>query len=428
MSSTLLISYVTHYGYLGLYVILGISILGVPLPDETLMVFIGFLTYEGKLNPVLAVLSSAGGSITGITVAYFLGRLFQQNVMHHLKKHAGSERLEKAFEWYQRHGGKLLTIGYFIPGVRHLSGYIAGLTRLSYKSFAFFAYLGAILWVSIWVIIGRLLGSRWETILPIIHRYALILGVIAAFLALTFYLVYRYHHRLGDWLYNQWQRLPERYMSLGKRRLIVTVGGLLFLVLFIFFMGLIQDFVSYEVGPSDDLVVNWLAGSAPYYLVPLMQTVNALGTHLSIFIVFIAAGGLLWFTTKRLGHMVPLALAWLGGTVIDLLFRLIFSGYSIRLLENLTPIQASSQGFLIAALSFYAVLGYLIGKSRHKKTQFTVGILDSLLLIALTLSPIYLRIHPPSTMLMSLTVSGLLTLISLFIYEFRFSYYKKQLS
>lgn len=266
MTSTLLISYVTQYGYVGLYLILGMSILGVPIPDETFMVFIGFLTYEGKLNPFLAVLSAASGSISGITVTYFLGRLFGQKVMHHLKKHAGSERLEKAFNWYQRHGGKLLTIGYFIPGVRHLSGYIAGLTRLSYKSFAFFAYFGAVIWVSIWVMLGRLLGSRWETLLPIIHRYALILGVIVTILFLAFYLLYKNHERLGAWLYGEWQRLPERYLSLGKRRLIVTVGGLIFLILFMVFMGLIQDFVAYEVGPFDNLVKHFLGSLHP--LVP----------------------------------------------------------------------------------------------------------------------------------------------------------------
>ncbi|MDP4159182.1 MAG: DedA family protein [Bacillota bacterium] len=420
MTSAHLISFVTQYGYIGLYLILGTSILGIPIPDETLMVFIGFLTYEGKLNPILAVLSAASGSISGITVAYLLGRLFEKKVMHHLRKHAGNERLDKAFNWYQRHGGKLLTIGYFIPGVRHLSGYIAGLTRLSYRSFAFFAYLGAVLWVSVWVVIGRLLGSRWETLLPIVHRYALLLGVITAILVFSFYLLYKNHERLGNWLYLQLQRLPQRYRSLGKRRLIVTIGGLIFLVLFIIFMGLIQDFVAFEVGPSDNLVVAWLDGSSPYFLVPMMQMVNALGTHLFILIVFIIAGGLLRFTTKQWYHIVPLALAWLGGTAIDSLFRLIFRGYSISLFENLTPFQAPSQGFLIAALSFYAVLGYLMGKNKSKKAQLSIGIVEFFLLILLALSPIYLRIHPPSTMVMSLTVSGLLTLICLFAYEYRF--------
>ena len=109
MSSAHLIAYVTQYGYLGLYAILGISILGIPIPDETLMVFIGYMTFEGKLNPFLAVLAAASGSISGITVAYLLGRFFEQKVLTHLEKHAGSARLEKVINWYQRHGGKLFS-------------------------------------------------------------------------------------------------------------------------------------------------------------------------------------------------------------------------------------------------------------------------------------------------------------------------------
>ncbi len=414
-----LISYVTQYGYLGLYAILGISILGLPIPDETLMVFIGYLTFAGKLNPVLAVLAAASGSISGITIAYLLGRFFEQKVLTHLKKHAGTARLEKVLNWYHRHGGKLLTVGYFIPGVRHLSGYIAGMSRLSYKSFAFFAYLGAVIWVAIWVSLGRLLGSRWEAILPIIHRYSVIFGVSATILLLAFYLLYKNRDRLGPWLSSQLQRLPERYMSLGKRRLFVTVGGLLFLTLFIVLMGLIQDFVAQEVGQFDNLVVDWLAGSTPLFLVSLMQKINAIGTQLFILVVFVIVVTALRVSTKRWTHVLPLALAWVGGTLIDYLFRFIFKGYSLSIFENLTPFQAPSQGFLLAALAFYAVLGYLLGRHSAGITQLVIVIAEFFLLLFLALSPVYLRIHPPSTMVMSLTVSGLLTLICLFVYEFR---------
>ncbi|WP_407312759.1 DedA family protein [Desulfosporosinus sp. SB140] len=424
MTSAHLIAYVTQYGYLGLYAILGISILGIPIPDETLMVFIGYMTFEGKLNPILAVLAAASGSISGITVAYLLGKFFEQKVLTHLKKHAGSARLEKVINWYQRHGGKLLTIGYFIPGVRHLSGYIAGISRLKYRSFAFFAYLGAIIWVTLWVSLGRLLGSRWKVILPIVHRYALILGVIAAVLLLAIYLFYKKHERIGPWLYNQSRRLPERYMSLGTRRLFVTIAGLLFLVLFMFLMGLIQDFVAQEVGQFDDLVVDWLAGSAPLFLVSFMQKINAIGTQLFILVVLIIAVVILRFSTKRWTHVLPLTFAWVGGTLIDYLFRLIFRGYSYNLFENLTPFQASSQGFLLAALTFYAVLGYLLGRHRTWITQLLIVVADLFLLLFLALSPVYLRIHPPSTMVMSLTVSGLLALICLFVYEFRLYSYE----
>ncbi|AET67494.1 putative membrane-associated protein [Desulfosporosinus orientis DSM 765] len=420
MSFEVLTQYITQYGYPGLFLIMAISILGIPIPDEVLLTFIGFLTYSGRLNPILAVIFSALGSSTSITIEYLLGRFFHRLVSKLLNKHA---RLEKILYWYQRHGAKLLTAGYFIPGVRHISGYIAGLSKLEYRKFAAFAYLGAALWTTLFITLGRLLGSKWNVILPIIHRYALILGLIAVILALAFYLLHKYHDKLGNWLFSQLQKLPERYLSLGKRRFIFTVGGLLFLILFIYFMGLIQDFVTYEVGPADDLVVDWVTNYSPYFIISFMQIINSFGTHLFILIFFIIAGGMLRYTTKRWSHIVPLSLAWMGGTVIDSLFRLVFKGYGIRFFENLTPFQAPSQGFLIAALTFYAVLGYLVGKTKSKRTMLFIGITEFFFLILLALSPIFLRIHPPSTMVMSLTVSGLLTLICLFVYEFRASYF-----
>ncbi|HZK85161.1 MAG TPA: DedA family protein [Desulfosporosinus sp.] len=195
MSSTLLIDYITQYGYLGLYFILVISILGLPIPAEFLMTFVGFMSFSGLLNPVLAILTAALGGITGISIAYLLGRFFEARVLAFLNKHVGSERLEKVLKWYRKHGGKLLTIGYFIPVVRHLTGYIAGLSHLEFHYFAFYAYLGALVWASFFILLGRSLGSQWETIIPILHRYSVLFGVLAVVFFLVIYLLNRKHDR-----------------------------------------------------------------------------------------------------------------------------------------------------------------------------------------------------------------------------------------
>lgn len=418
MSSTLLIHYITQYGYLGIYVILGLSILALPIPDEFLMTFVGFLSFSGQLNPVLAIFSAALGSITGITIAYFLGRYFEANVLAYLEKHAGGGRLEKVLKWYHRHGGKLLTVGYFIPGVRHLSGYIAGLSHLSYRNFAFFSYLGAIVWTSLFILLGRNLGSSWETILPILHRYSVLLGVTAVALILAFYFLYKNHERWGAWLTTEILRLPGRYLSLGKRRLLITVQGLAFLALFIFLMGLIQDFVAHEVAQFDELVASWLELASPLWVINFMQQINALGTHVVILSVYLVSVFVLWRVTKRWAHALPLTLAWGGGTVVDQLFRFVFSGETINVFENIVPFQVPNTGFLLAGLSFYAVLGYLIGREAPWLTQLFLLMGELLLLALLGLSPVFLQIHTPSTMVTALTVGSLWALVCVFLYEF----------
>lgn len=424
MSSAILIHFITNYGYPGLYVILLVSILGLPLPDEFLLTFVGFMSFSGKLNPVLAIISSAAGSMTGITIAYFLGRFFEAKVLANLRKHVGSERLDKVLSWYHKHGSKFLTLGYFIPGVRHLSGYIAGLSRLSYRKFAFFSYLGAALWTSLFILLGITLGSRWKKILPIIHHYLILLGVISAVLFLAFYLLYKYRERWAAWLTAEFLRLPSRYLSLGKKRLLITVGGVTFLGLFIFLMGLIQDFVANDVAKFDEIVASGLEFASPSWGIHLMQHINGLSTHLVILGVFLVAVFALRRVTKQWTHVLPLGLAWGGGALVDHLFRFIFRGENISIFENIVPYQAPNTGFLLASLSFYAVLAYLLARGKSWLSQLGLLIGGLLLLILLGLSPIYLQIHTPSAMVMALTVSGLWAFVCVFLYEFRLYRYK----
>ncbi|WP_088224837.1 VTT domain-containing protein [Desulfosporosinus sp. FKB] len=418
MSSALLIHIVTQYGYLGLFIILLVSILGLPLPDEFLLTFIGFMSFSGQLNPILAIISSAIGSITGITIAYFLGRFFEAKVLAYLRKHAGSQRLEKVLNWYHQHGGKLLTAGYFIPGVRHLSGYIAGLSRLSYRDFALYSYLGAFAWTSVFILLGRTLGSQWNTILPIIHRYSILLGVIAAVLFIIFYLLYKNHERWGAWLSGEFLRLTSHYRSLGKLRLLTIIGFVTFLGLFVFLMSLIQDFVTNDVAEFDEMVASGLELASPRWMIHLMQQINALSTHIVILIVFLVVLFGFWHKTKQWIHVLPLSLAWGGGTLVDYLFRFIFRGENVSIFENIIPFQAPNTGFLLGGLSFYAVLCYIL--AREKSWSYRLWILTAgfLLLFFLGLSPVYLRIHTPSAMVTALTVSGLWTYICVFLYEF----------
>ena len=101
-----------------------------------------------------------------------------------------------------------------------------------------------------------------------------------------------------------------------------------------------------------------------------------------------------------------------------------FRGENIDIFKNLTPLHAPSSGFLIAALSFYAFLGYFIGRNQLRCTQILIIIGKVVLMFLLAISPIYLRIHMPSTMVTALTVSGLWAFVCVFLYEFSLYRYK----
>src|SRR5262249_8318893 len=79
-------------------------------------------------------------------------------------------KMQKAHDWFAKFGKWTLTIGYFIPGVRHFTGFCAGMSKFEFKDFALFAYTGAFLWVTIFIFLGYCFGNYW---LALIERISL---------------------------------------------------------------------------------------------------------------------------------------------------------------------------------------------------------------------------------------------------------------
>src|SRR5437764_10747374 len=140
--------WISAYGYPAIFALLVLGIVGLPVPDETLLTFTGYLVFKGQLKLVPAFLSAVSGSVCGITLSYILGRTFGLALIHRYGKyiHLTEEHVNRAHAWFRRAGHWSLTFGYYIPGVRHFTAYAAGMSDLEPPQFALFAYSGAALW------------------------------------------------------------------------------------------------------------------------------------------------------------------------------------------------------------------------------------------------------------------------------------------
>jgi len=152
-----------QYGSFALFLLLAAGIIALPVPEETLMVFAGILMHKGSLPIVPTILAAFLGALSGISISYLIGR----TAGHFLVTKYGSwvgltqKRFQKAHDWFEKFGKWALLIGYFIPGVRHLTGISAGTSGFSYRHFAQYAYLGGVLWVSTFLSIGYFFGKQW---------------------------------------------------------------------------------------------------------------------------------------------------------------------------------------------------------------------------------------------------------------------------
>ena len=188
--------FISQHGYAGIFSLLMFGIAGLPVPDEWLLTFSGYLVFKNTFRFVPTLLVAFTGSSCGITLSYLLGRVVDTYVLIKYGKyfHITPERLARVRAWFERRGRWTLLIGYFIPGVRHLTGYVAGASELSYSTFAIFAYTGAFCWAAVFITLGYLLGEQWNRVLSSVHETKLLMaGLVIA--AVAGYIVFEFVRR-----------------------------------------------------------------------------------------------------------------------------------------------------------------------------------------------------------------------------------------
>ncbi len=191
--------WLSHYGYLGLFALLMFGIIGVPVPEESLLAFAGVMVYHGRLELVPTLLAAFLGSSVGITVSYTLGRGVGRLLTRRLGRaiRVTPEQMQRVEAWFERSGHWALLWGYFLPGIRHLTAVTAGATRLRYLDFAVFAYAGALLWSFTFVSLGVLAGGRWARVSAQVHENLLIASGIVVAALLVALVLRRLLRRMG---------------------------------------------------------------------------------------------------------------------------------------------------------------------------------------------------------------------------------------
>lgn len=161
-----------NYGSLAIFVLLALGIIALPVPEETLLVFTGFLINQGTFSLVPAALAAYFGSVVGISVSYLIGRTGGLYVIKKYGSYVGltERKMETAHGWFERYGKWVLFIGYFIPGLRHFTGVFAGVSLLEYSHFCLFAYSGAFFWVATFLSVGYFFGDFHQAAFELIER------------------------------------------------------------------------------------------------------------------------------------------------------------------------------------------------------------------------------------------------------------------
>ncbi|VDZ72397.1 inner membrane protein [Atlantibacter hermannii] len=118
------------------------------------------------LNVHLMVALMIVAAIIGDAVNYTIGRLFGEKLFSNPdSKIFRRSYLDKTHAFYARHGGKTIILARFVPIVRTFAPFVAGMGHMSYRHFAAYNVIGALLWVLLFTYAGYLFGD-----LPIVQE------------------------------------------------------------------------------------------------------------------------------------------------------------------------------------------------------------------------------------------------------------------
>lgn len=187
--------FISHYGYIGIIIAMVGGIIGLPVPDETLLTFVGYNVHRGEMSYIGSLVSGYIGASVGISVSYLLGVLLGIPFLQKYgpKIHITEKKINYTRRLFNKFGPFLLFIGYFIPGVRHVTAYLAGVTRMPFLKFILYSWSGALIWVFTFITLGRKLGQEWHLVHKYVghySRYAILL-CLTIFIILLFYMKFR---------------------------------------------------------------------------------------------------------------------------------------------------------------------------------------------------------------------------------------------
>jgi len=140
------------------------GVVGAPGSEPT-MLFAGFNVSEGHLSLFGIIVFGVLGDMIGASIAYAIGYWGREELVerHGNKLHISKRRLDRAHSWFERYGAPVIVVSRCIPFARAAFPYAAGVARMGYVRFLTFATIGSIIWISALGVLGRAVGSSWQS-------------------------------------------------------------------------------------------------------------------------------------------------------------------------------------------------------------------------------------------------------------------------
>jgi membrane-associated protein len=191
---------VSHIGYPLLFLLVMAESGGVPVPGETALIAGAVLASQGRLELGVVIPLAAAAAIVGDNVGYAIGRnggrwLLERPGRFHRQR---LQVLETGEPFFERHGPKAVFFGRFLLALRVWASWLAGATRMRWRSFLLWNALGGICWATAVGLVAYLLGRSAGNAVETFGLFGLAAVLLAAAGAFFLHRRHRRHRSVAD--------------------------------------------------------------------------------------------------------------------------------------------------------------------------------------------------------------------------------------
>jgi membrane protein DedA with SNARE-associated domain len=177
---------ISEYGYLGVFLIIVFENLFPPIPSEIVLSFSGFMTTRTDLSVFGIIVASTAGSVLGAMILFWIGTLLDVERLEKIIERWGhilrlkKEDIRKADAWFDKYGVWTVFFCRMVPLLRSLISIPAGMSNMNFPLFLLLTFLGTLIWNTILVSVGAMLGESWHRIIAITDIYSNVIYAVIA--------------------------------------------------------------------------------------------------------------------------------------------------------------------------------------------------------------------------------------------------------
>jgi membrane protein DedA with SNARE-associated domain len=409
------------YGYVAVFVLVGLESVGIPLPGEAALLTAAAFAAQGHLSIVGVILAAATGGIAGDAAGYWIGREGGLAVVRRYGKvlRVNERTLERAQEFFQRHGGKTVFFGRFVSLLRMWAAVLAGVSRMPYGRFALYNVAGGLCWATVFGTLGYLFGRSLPQLQKTVGQVGSMLALLVAIIVALVLLGRWFEHHQDEvlaWVRRQitristsgvvrrsrmrhpraWAFLDRRFSRTEYLGLHLTLGLMLSLGALWLFAGISEDVIHHDPLTQFDLTMaDLLHRHGTPVLIQLAKIISLLGSP-----GFVATWGLVVCVLLLKQRQGVLLVGWIGalagGGLLDLGLKLAFrrprpTWEAPYLIEHGWSFPS---GHAMGSLVAYGMLAYVLILHLQGRAARTAVIIGAVVLtLAIGFTRLFLGVH-----------------------------------